>query len=104
LAALCPARLTAYRTARDAYLTAGRDVRPTANVNAMLAQVREPLLAVLRSSPDFRPAYYPLLRLSTALGRNDPAAARVLMTELAQIQPARQETVQALRELATSSP
>ena len=36
---------------------------------AMLAQVREPLLSVLRISPDFRPAYDPLLSMAAALAR-----------------------------------
>ena len=40
-------------------------------VDEMLAQVREPLLSVLRISPDFRPAYDPLLRMATALARGD---------------------------------
>ena len=53
----------------------------------MLAQVREPLLAVLRISPDFRPAYDPLLRMASALGERDPVAARALRAELARVQP-----------------
>jgi spermidine synthase len=99
-----PTRLAAYRKARDAYLAAGRDVRPSANVQAMLAQVREPLLAVLRISPDFRPAYDPLLRLAQALAPQDPTAAKALLGELAKIQPARPEAGIALRELATPAP
>jgi spermidine synthase len=70
----------------------------------MLSQVREPLLAVLRISPDFRPAYDPLLRMATALGRIDPVAARALLTELQQTQPSRPEVAQALRELSGVSP
>ena len=57
-------------------------MQPTSDVRRMLAQVREPLLAVLRISPDFRPAYDPLLRMAAALGRVDPAAARALLAEL----------------------
>ena len=62
----------------------------------MLAQVREPLLSVLRQSPDFRPAYDPLLAMATALSRSNVSAARTLLTELTQIQPARSEALQAL--------
>jgi spermidine synthase len=70
----------------------------------MLSQVREPLLAALRISPDFRPAYDPLLRMAAALGRVDPAAGRALLTELQQAQPSRPEAAQALRELSGMSP
>jgi len=93
-------RLAAYWAARNHYLEAGRDVRPTADVRRMLSQVREPLLAVLRTSPDFRPAYDPLLRMASALARVDAPEARVLLTELQQAQPLRPEAAQALRELS----
>jgi spermidine synthase len=94
------ARLTAYWTARNRYIEAGRDVQPTSDVRRMLAQVREPLLSVLHISPDFRPAYDPLLRMATALGRIDAAAARALLADLQQAQPSRPEAAQALRELS----
>lgn len=79
-------------------------MQPTFDVRRMLAQVREPLLSVLRISPDFRPAYDPLLRMATALGRTDAAAARALLADLQQAQPSRAEAAQALRELSTTSP
>ena len=94
-------RLAAYWTARNRFIEAGRDVRPAADVRQMLAQVREPLLAVLHISPDFRPAYDPLLRMAVALGRIDAAAGRALLTELQSAQPARPEAAQALRELVS---
>jgi spermidine synthase len=62
----------------------------------MLAQVREPLLAVLRISPDFRPAYDPLLSMATALARSNVSGARTLLTELTRIQPARTEATRLL--------
>jgi spermidine synthase len=92
-------RLAAYWSARDRFLEAGRDVRVTANVAAMLAQVREPLLGVLRISPDFRPAYDPLLRMATDLERSDLEDARALLTELQRVQPARPEAAKALSEI-----
>lgn len=92
-------RLAAYMAARDRYLEAGRTVRPSADVRRMLAQVREPLLSVLRTSPDFIPAYDPLLRMALALGNSDPVAAHALLTELNRLQPARPEAAQALRRL-----
>jgi spermidine synthase len=77
-------RLAAYLAARQRFLEAGRDIRPAADAQAMLAQVREPLLAVLRISPDFRPAREPLLRLAAALALRDPTAAHALQQEIAQ--------------------
>ncbi len=65
----------------------------------MLSRTREPLLRVLRESPDFRPAYDPLLRLAMAIAASDADAARELLRELAVIQPARSEAGRALREL-----
>lgn len=93
------ARLEAYWTARNRYLEMGSAVQPTTDVRRMLATVREPLLSVLRVSPDFRPAYDPLLRMAIALGRIDPPAARALLLELQQVQPLRPEATRALRDL-----
>jgi spermidine synthase len=92
-------RLAAYWDARNRYIVIGRTVRPSGNVENMLAQVREPLLSVLRTSPDFRPAYDPLLRMATALTQINATQGRKLLTELAQVQPKRPEAAQALREL-----
>ena len=92
-------RLAAYWGARDRFIATGRGVRATNDVHAMLAQVREPLLAVLQISPEFRPAYDPLLRMATALGRTDPPAASALLNDLIRAQPARPEAAQALRQL-----
>jgi spermidine synthase len=79
-------------------------VRPSADVRRMLAQVREPLLSVLRISPDFQPAYDPLLRMASALARIDPAQARALLTELRQVQPARPEAGAALARIDSRPP
>jgi len=92
-------RLAGYFAARDLFLRAGRDVRPSARAADMLAQVREPLLAVLRLSPDFRPAYDPLLAMATALARSDAATARAVLAELARLQPRRPEAERRLAAL-----
>jgi spermidine synthase len=97
-------RLAAYWAARDRFIEAGRSVRPDMDLTRMLAQVRGPLLAVLRISPDFRPAYDPLLRMATALGQRDAVAARELLAQLKTAQPARPEAEQALRRLAGEPP
>ncbi|HET7543204.1 MAG TPA: fused MFS/spermidine synthase [Polyangiaceae bacterium] len=93
------ARIAAYWTARDRFIEAGRDVHASARVEEMLARVREPLLSVLRISPDFRPAYDPLLAMSQALARTDVVAARTLLGELSRLQPARSEASQILARL-----
>jgi spermidine synthase len=92
-------RLAAYWRARNRFLEVGRDVQPTTDVTHMLAQVREPLLDVLRISPEFRPAYDPLVRMAVELGRIDASEARSLLQELARVQPSRAEASQALRAL-----
>ena len=97
-------RLAAYWTARQRFIEVGRAVRPSGDAAAMLAQVREPLLDVLRISADFRPAYDPLLRMAMAVGRSDPQAARSLLGELDRLAPARGEAAQGLRQLAAATP
>jgi len=92
-------RLSAYMAARERFIEAGRDVQLTSDVDRMLAQVREPLLSVLHTSPDFRPAYDPLLQMAIRLASTDVAAARALLTELALAQPSRPEATEALRTL-----
>jgi spermidine synthase len=92
-------RLTAYAAARDLFIVAGRDVRPLPRVEQMLARVRVPLFAVLRASPEFRPAYDPLLVMAKTLAQSDRAAARTLLIDLARIQPARNEAPQLLAQL-----
>jgi spermidine synthase len=97
-----PRRLAAYWVARNRFIEAGRDVRPLSDIHGMLAQVREPLFSVLRTSPDFRPAYDPLMRMAVALSQTDAPAARQLLTELSRTQPARPEAELALRDLPPS--
>jgi len=97
------ARLAAYWQARDRFIEAGRQVRPSANVHEMLAQVREPLLAVLRISPDFRPAYEPLLRMARALASSDAAAAQALLLDLDQIRATRSDALAGAYERTAAS-
>jgi spermidine synthase len=62
------------------------------------------VLSVLRISPDFRPAYYPLLSMARALARSDVSGARTLLGELRQLQPARSEAIQLLALLDAQAP
>jgi spermidine synthase len=89
-------RLAAYWSARDCFIESGKHVQRSPRVEDMLAQVREPLLSVLRQSPDFRPAYDPLFTMATALAHSDVSGARALLSELARLQPARSEALHAL--------
>jgi spermidine synthase len=57
----------------------------------MLQQVQEPLLAIVRQSPDFEPAYNPLLAMAQQLHKKNPAAARRLLIELETANPNRQD-------------
>jgi spermidine synthase len=101
---LWSSRLAAYWKGRDYFIESGRDVRPSSDAQAMLAQVREPLLSVLRISPDFRPAYDPLFFIATSLAQTNAFSARELLTELTRIQPARFEARDALERISESPP
>lgn len=92
-------RLAAYVAARRRFIAEGRGIAPLADPLAMLARVREPLLAVLRESPDFRPAYDPLWHLAAAAAARDPQAARAVLAELVRVQPGRTEASEQLRAL-----
>ncbi|MGH8516138.1 MAG: spermidine synthase, partial [Panacagrimonas sp.] len=97
-------RVTAYWHARNLFLRAGRDVQVSTDPARMLAQVEAPLLEVLRISPDFRPAYDPLVHLAGALSRRDPDRARDLLVQLAEIQPSRREALVLLQDLPSRHP
>jgi spermidine synthase len=92
-------RLAAYWSARNQFIAAGRDIRPSQDAHQMLMQVREPLLSVLHISPDFRPAYDPLLRIAAALAPTDADGSRALLAELSMLQPSRPEASAALNQL-----
>jgi spermidine synthase len=92
-------RLASYWLARDRFIESGQNIKPTGRVREMLAQVQEPLLSVLRTSPDFRPAYDPLVSMAAALSRSDAAGARALLSELSRIQPSRGDAAQILATL-----
>jgi spermidine synthase len=92
-------RLVAYGAARNQYLAHGRTVQPQRDVQAMLAQVQGPLLQVLRTSPDFTPAYEPLLQMAQALAADQPTQARALLQALVRTVPARGEAALALQDL-----
>ena len=96
-------RLAGYWRARNRFAEAGLHVQPTSDARRMLAQVQAPLLEVLRLSPEFRPAYDPLFRLSVASADSDATAARQLLHDLVALQPARPEARQALQALSAKA-
>ncbi|MEI7446562.1 MAG: fused MFS/spermidine synthase, partial [Burkholderiales bacterium] len=92
-------RLAAYWRARNAFLAAGRDVAPLADPVAMLGRIGGPMLDVVATSPDFRPAYDPLVAIATAAAERAPERAREVLSTLVRLQPARPEALAALRRL-----
>lgn len=97
-------RLAAYWQARDRFIVLGRDVQPSGDVDALLARIGGPLLGLLRASPDFRPAYDPLLQMAAALAASDAPQAAALLDTLIALQPARPEAAAARRALASPQP
>lgn len=97
------ARIAAYWSARDRYLAAGRNVEPVADPRRMIEQVGGPLLAVLRTSADFRPAYDPLLQMAAMLAAVDPASARALLMQLKAVAPDRPEAPQLLERISAGA-
>jgi len=84
-------RLSAYWAARNKFLRTGVGVNRTESVEGMLRQVRDPLLSIVRESPDFEAAYNPLLAMAERLHPINPETARRLLFELEDANPARQD-------------
>jgi len=80
-------RLGHYWNARDLFLHAGEGVPKTRNLLQLLAYVRPPLFEALRISPDFDPAFRPLLAMSRDLIRVNPRAGAELLRELVAVAP-----------------
>ena len=93
-------RLQAYWLARQQFIRIGVGVKPSADPRAMLAQVHQPLLKVLATSADFRPAYDPLLAMAQALLNTDPPLARQVLQDIHTLQPQRPEAAALLARLA----
>jgi spermidine synthase len=75
-------RLEAYWQARSKYLAFGMAVRPNADPRVMLDQLRGPLLDMVATSPDFRPAAEPLLALAEAVRGTDPILSAQVKSSL----------------------
>jgi spermidine synthase len=92
-------RLAAYFEARDRFILAGVGVQQTDDVQRLDSELREPLLAVVRASPDFSAAYNPLLSMALRLSRIDPVSADKLLHDLERANPRRPEASQLRRRL-----
>jgi spermidine synthase len=84
-------RLANYWRARNRFLHAGVGIKQTRDVQQMLTQVREPLLSIVRESPDFDAAYNPLVTMARHLHKKNPAAAERLLLELESANPTRND-------------
>lgn len=71
-ASLTAPRLRAYWTARDQFIAAGRNIPKTRDPALLLRYAEAPLLDAVRISPDFDPAYNPLLSLARTLVKTVP--------------------------------
>jgi spermidine synthase len=89
-------RLARYWQARNRFLHLGVGVTEAGDVLGMLRRVREPLLDLVRLSPDFDAAYSPLLVMARELRRVDAGSTRSLLLALAEANPQRPEAARLL--------
>lgn len=92
-------RLNDYWRARDAFLVAGVGVTPSPDIRNMLEQTQDKLLAAVRLSSDFLPAYDPLLQMAQAVYPVDPTLAHDLLQELIEANPTRPDARHLFRRL-----
>jgi spermidine synthase len=92
-------RFSAYWHARNRYIQLGSAITPSASPQKMLDQLQGPLLALLRASPDFRPALDALLSLSSAIASSDPGRAREILAALQLLYPQDGQIAQATSSL-----
>jgi len=93
-------RLADYWRARDRYLTLGiRAVQDQALADP-IRELGPQLVDIVRISPDFDSAYGPVLAMAQQLARTEPDAARRLLENLAQANPARPEARQLLSAIS----
>ncbi len=93
------ARLIAYWRARDRFLEGGAALRGEPRGAALVAAASPALLEAVHLSPEFEPAYQPLLAMARALRGGDPAAAVKLLREIDAAAPSRPEARDLLKGL-----
>jgi spermidine synthase len=84
-------RLKAFYAARNRFLEAGASLPGDPRGRALIDAAAPGLIEALRLSPDFEPAYQPLMAMARALLDSDPAAGRALLGSIISAAPSRQE-------------
>jgi spermidine synthase len=82
-------RLVAYWLARDQFLEAGASLEGDPRGRRLIDAASPGLLAAVRLSAEFDPAYRPLIAMARALLDSDREAARRLLREIDEAAPAR---------------
>ncbi len=93
-------RMRAYVEARNLFLRYGAGTEPSGDLRRLVERLRAPLLAVVRTSPDFSAAYNPLLAMAYRLGRIDARAASSLLRDLEAANPTRHDARDLRRRLS----
>ena len=65
----------------------------------MLVQLRQPFLEILKISPEFTPAYRPLVELSYQASNAEPELVEALLDEIIAVTPDRPQARQLRRQL-----
>ncbi|MDC7787298.1 fused MFS/spermidine synthase [Rhodoplanes sp. TEM] len=93
-------RLVAYWQARDRYLEIGvRTLGAGARGRDLVGEIAPQLVDLVRLSPDFEPAYRPVLAMARQRAVSDPAVARRLLEALDRARPDRPEARRLLSAL-----
>jgi len=85
------ARLTAYWQARNRFIEAGAALRGDPRGLALVNAAAPALLESIRMSPEFDPAYHPLMSMARSLIASNRAAAEHLLHEIDAAAPSRKE-------------
>ncbi|MFS8042400.1 fused MFS/spermidine synthase [Xanthobacter sp. AM33] len=93
------ARLAAYWRARDAYLETGARTLAARGPRDVIGTLAPRLVEIVRMSPDFEPAYGPVLAMARQRAVSEPAAARRLLEALDKANPARPDARRLLAAL-----
>lgn len=84
-------RLSAYWRARNQFLEAGASLPGEPRGNALVDAASPGLLDAVRLSPEFEPAYGPLIAMAQALSASDRASAERLLNKINEAAPSRAE-------------
>ncbi|WP_084293052.1 spermidine synthase [Bradyrhizobium sp. WSM3983] len=97
-----PRRLASYWAARNRFIEAGAALRGEPRGRALIDAAAPELIETLRLSPEFDPAYRPLLGMAQALAASDRPAARRLLKAITSAAPGREEAGQMLKQISAA--